>query len=52
MTIVKISKKYEMTIPKAVRDRLKLRVGSKITIQVLDADNAILIQSSKVKKFA
>lgn len=34
MKIVKVSKKYQVTIPKEVREKIGIQVGDKVTVRV------------------
>jgi len=45
MKTTKVSDKYQVVIPKAVRQSLKLKKGQ--TLQVLEADGAVLMRPEK-----
>jgi len=34
MPVVKVTRKFQVTIPKKVREKLRLRVGDKLSVQV------------------
>ncbi len=39
--IVKITRKYQITIPKEIREKLKLRIGDKLVIKV-EGDHIVI----------
>ncbi len=39
--VVKITRKYQITIPKEIREKLKLRIGDKLVIKI-EGDHIVL----------
>lgn len=46
MKSAKLSKKNQVVIPKAVRERLKLRPGSRIALYPIDDQRAVIMKDS------
>jgi AbrB family looped-hinge helix DNA binding protein len=51
MPMVKLSKQFRVTIPKALRDRLKLRPGQKLHIYELDGGIRISVPHPLTEMF-
>lgn len=47
MALSKISRKYQVVIPREVRDQLKLKAGVTIRIQPIDSERAIIMKQPK-----
>lgn len=47
MTKVKLSRKYQVVIPKEVRNKLGLKAGSTISLYPLDDKRAVLVKHPK-----
>lgn len=43
----KLSRKYQIVLPKAIRRRLKLEAGMSVILQPLDGDRALLTKHPK-----
>lgn len=44
MAQAKLSKKYQIVVPKEVRKRMNLQAGTTVTLYLLDAQRAILVK--------
>ena len=44
MQSTKLSKKYQIVVPKEVRQKMKLQAGAQVTIYPLDAQRAVLVK--------
>ena len=44
MNIAKLSSKYQIVIPKILRDRMKLKQGMSVVLYPLDNERAILVK--------
>lgn len=42
MTRVRVTRNYQMTIPREVRSKLKLRVGDVVEVEAVDAQRVVL----------
>ncbi len=42
-----LSKKYQVVVPKAVREQMKLRVGEQVSLYGIDAHRAVLVRHPK-----
>lgn len=46
-TITKLSQKYQVVIPKEIRQRMRLKAGMSVTLQPLDENRAVLVKQPK-----
>ena len=44
METAKLSRKYQIVVPKAVREKMRLRAGAKVHIYSVDEDRALLVR--------
>ena len=44
METAKLSQKHQIVVPSAVRRKMKLRAGSRISVYVVDEDRALLVR--------
>ena len=47
MASSKLSHKYQIVIPKAVREKMRLRLGSVVTIRSIDEKHALIVKHPK-----
>lgn len=47
MEVAKLSQKYQIVVPKAVREMMKLRAGAKMRIYPVDEERALLVKHPK-----
>jgi len=47
MTKAKLSKKYQIVIPKEVRKKMQLEVGSHVAVYSIDRDHAVIAKRPK-----
>ena len=47
MDTAKLSKKYQIVVPKAVREKMRLHAGANIHIYSVDEDRALLVKQPK-----
>lgn len=46
-TTTKLSEKYQIVVPKTIRQQMHLEVGMSVTLQPLDENRAILVKQPK-----
>lgn len=47
MKTAKLSQKYQIVVPKAVREKMKLRAGANVHIYSIDENRALLVRHPK-----
>lgn len=47
MDTAKLSKKYQIVVPKAVREKMRLHMGSSVRVYPIDEDRALLVKHPK-----
>ena len=47
MDVSKLSKKYQIVVPKAVREKMKLRAGEEVRMYSVDENRALLVKQPK-----
>ncbi|HEX9830381.1 MAG TPA: AbrB/MazE/SpoVT family DNA-binding domain-containing protein [Thermodesulfobacteriota bacterium] len=47
MDSTKLSKKYQIVVPKAVREKMKLRAGEEVHMYSVDENRALLVKQPK-----